>query len=50
MNGGQLMAGVGQCRRIAGDEGTYGTYGYRARGYTGYESGWAVPPFVLDDT
>jgi hypothetical protein len=38
MSGGQLMAGVGQCGRIAGSgwRNTYGYYGYR--GYAG--PGW----------
>ncbi len=45
MNGGQLMAGVGQCGRIAGGR------HYRARTYyraPGYEPGWGAPAYDPD--
>ena len=46
MNGGQLMAGVGQCRRL----GSYHhTYGYWSRGYGYGEPGWNTPAFAPDD-
>lgn len=47
MNGGQLSAGVGQCRSI----GSYHrTYGYRSPGYAyGYaEPGWGAPAYEPD--
>lgn len=47
MNGGQLSAGVGQCRSI----GSYGrTYGYRSPGYAyGYaEPAWGAPVYEPD--
>lgn len=47
MNGGQLSAGVGQCRSI----GSYDrTYGYRSPGYAyGYaEPGWGAPAYEPD--
>lgn len=42
MNGGQLSAGVGQCRSIGG---YHRTYSYRSPGYAyGYaEPGWVAP-------
>lgn len=48
MNGGQLMAGVGQCQRIGSNEpyaapyaawGVGSTYGYR-------QSNWGAPPYT----
>lgn len=47
MNGGQLSAGVGQCRSI----GSYDrTYGYRSPGHAyGYaEPGWGAPAYEPD--
>jgi hypothetical protein len=40
MSGGQLMAGVGQCQRIAGDGWRGRYYGYR--GFDGGPVGWAL--------
>jgi hypothetical protein len=50
MNGGQLMAGVGQCRRL----GSHNGYGYWNSGYGdggygygyGYGPGWETPAYA----
>ncbi|WP_234681748.1 hypothetical protein [Bradyrhizobium monzae] len=44
MNGGQLMAGVGQCRRIGGWHQT-DTYGYWGPSYGYNEPGWGAPTY-----
>ena len=46
MNGGQLMAGVGQCRRLS----SYGPYAY-STGYAygpNYGYGYETPAYVPD--
>ena len=48
MNGGQLMAGVGQCRRLGSWHHTNG-YGYGGEGYGAYaydEPGWGAPAYA----
>ena len=45
MNGGQLMAGVGQCRQIGGWHQT-STYGYRVPNYGHDEPGWGTPAYA----
>lgn len=47
MNGGQLMAGVGQCRPIAGWN-HVDTYGYWGPGYGYDEPGWGAPAYAPD--
>ena len=47
MNGGQLMAGVGQCRPVAGWHET-NTYGYWGPGYGYDEPGWGAPAYAPD--
>jgi len=42
MSGGQLMAGVGQCRPVGGWHQT-NTYGYQGPGYGHDERGWGAP-------
>ncbi|MDA9523751.1 hypothetical protein XI06_26605 [Bradyrhizobium sp. CCBAU 11434] len=44
MSGGQLMAGVGQCRPVGGWSQT-NTYGYREPGYGYDEPGWGTPAY-----
>ena len=47
MNGGQLMAGVGQCRPVAGWHET-NTYGYWGPGYGYDEPCWGAPAYAPD--
>ncbi|MGV7213712.1 hypothetical protein [Bradyrhizobium sp. UFLA05-112] len=48
MSGGQLMAGVGQCRRLGGWHHT-NTYGYWGPGYGYAEPGWGAPAYAPDE-
>ncbi|MDN3276909.1 hypothetical protein QWJ07_21785 [Frankia sp. RB7] len=45
MNGGQLMAGVGQCQRVAGWQ-RADTYGYWGSNYGYDEPGWGAPGYA----
>ncbi|MGY0575448.1 hypothetical protein ACTGJ9_034060 [Bradyrhizobium sp. RDM12] len=44
MSGGQLMAGVGQCRSIGGWH--HANYGYWGPGYGYNEPGWGAPAYA----
>ncbi|WP_156944440.1 hypothetical protein [Bradyrhizobium sp. Ec3.3] len=51
MSGGQLMAGVGQCRRLGSWHHT-NAYGYWGPGYGAYgygEPGWGAPVYGPDE-
>ncbi|GLR86390.1 hypothetical protein [Bradyrhizobium iriomotense] len=50
MSGGQLMAGVGQCRNLSSWHHT-NSYGYwgRSYGYGYSEPGWGAPAYVPDE-
>jgi hypothetical protein len=47
MSGGQLMAGVGQCRPIGGWQHA-NSYGYWGPSYGYYEPGWGAPAYAPD--
>lgn len=48
MSGGQLMAGVGQCRQIGGWHQT-NTYGYWGPRYGHDEPGWRAPAYAPNE-